>query len=56
MVTGVDSLLKIEFDTEQGEIDLTNYHGAGGLENDERGHGKFSNMYFTSYQTTHVSR
>ena len=40
MVAGVDSLLKIEFDTEQGEIDLTNYHGDGGLGNDERGQEK----------------
>ena len=40
MVAGVDSVLKNEFDTKQGEIDLTNYHGAGGLENDERGQEK----------------
>ena len=40
MVTGVDSVSKIEFDTEQGEIDLTNYHGDGGLGKDDRGQEK----------------
>ena len=45
MVAGVDSLLKIEFDTKQGEIHLTNCHGDGGLGNDKRGQEKqFKNV------------
>ena len=40
MVTGVDSFLKSEFDTEQGKIDLTNYDGDGGLGKNERGQKK----------------
>ena len=40
MVTGVDSVLEIEFATRQGAIDLTNYHSNGGLGHYERGHEK----------------
>ena len=36
MVTGVDSIIKIKFDTEQGEIDLTNYRGDGGYEREQQ--------------------